>query len=601
MIHLRPLLAALALSAAAARPALARSPIHVLVNHVGYDARGSKKLVVQADSEADLAASAGLRVFQLLADDDTVAFEGTLVKSGNVDGWKRGVFARGDFSALSRAGTFRARVAGKDGAVFSDPFVIRAGLLPETCTSNLMFYFKSQRCSGIYDRVDRKMAFFGQKRPPVDVHGGWYDASGDVSKYLTHLSYANYMNPQQTPAVVWTFLEGRDLLAKTKSKRLQSLRAMHEEEALHGADFLVRMQDPAGYFYATVFDNWSADASKRVIAAYKTQEGHKNANYQAAFREGGGMTVAALARVSTLGRGGDYAPARYLAAAEKGFAHLQAHNLEYVDDHKENIIDDYCALMAATELYAATKQPGYLKAARQRRDSLVQRLHKDEHFTDFWRADSDGRRSYFHAAEAGLPVLALLRYHAVEPDAPARQAALDAVKRSLAFELRVTREVANPFGYARQYVTELDGKKHSAFFFPHGNESGYWWQGENARLGSLAAAAFLASRLLPAESRDLAAYATDQLDWILGLNPFDMCMLQGKGRNNPEYEQQQPNAPGGVCNGITSGFTDEHDITFQPQPQASDPDQNWRWSEQWLLHGAYLGLALVAQSAALDR
>jgi len=25
----------------------------------------------------------------------------------------------------------------------------------------------------------------------VDVHGGWYDASGDRSKYLSHLSYAN--------------------------------------------------------------------------------------------------------------------------------------------------------------------------------------------------------------------------------------------------------------------------------------------------------------------------------------------------------------------------------------------------------------------------
>ena len=33
----------------------------------------------------------------------------------------------------------------------------------------------------------------------ADLHGGWYDASGDVSKYLSHLSYANYMNPQQTP------------------------------------------------------------------------------------------------------------------------------------------------------------------------------------------------------------------------------------------------------------------------------------------------------------------------------------------------------------------------------------------------------------------
>jgi hypothetical protein len=586
-------------------PAFARNPpLRILTNQVGYDVRGSKKLIVQIDREAgaDVAAKPPA-AFQVVDDNDRVAVEGPLTPPTNVDGWKRGTYLKGDFSKLAQAGTYRARISGKDGMIWSQSFAVKPDLLPETCSSNLMFYFKSQRCSGVYDQADRKMTFFGQKRAPIDVHGGWYDASGDVSKYLSHLSYANFMNPQQTPAVVWSFLESRDLLADKKSKRLQSLRAMYAEEALHGADFLVRMQDPAGYFYATVFDNWSADVSKREIASYKTQEGHKNTEYQAAFREGGGMTIAALARVSSLGRKGDYAPARYLSAAEKGFAHLQAHNLEYVDDHKENIIDDYCALMAATELFAATKKPAYLKSARQRRAALIERLHKDQRFTDFWRADADGRRSYFHGAEAGLPVLALLRYRAIEPDAASREQAMEAISRSLAFELTVTREVANPFGYARQYVTELDGNKHSAFFLPHGNESGYWWQGENARLGSLAAAAFLAARQLGPQAGDrrsaLAAYGTDQLDWILGLNPFDMCMLQGKGRNNPEYEQEQPNAPGGVCNGITSGFSDEHDIAFQPLPQANIPDQNWRWSEQWLLHAAWLGLAMAAQSAAL--
>ena len=581
---------------ALAHPAQAAlPPLRILINQVGYDARGSKKLIVQSQTTAAAATS-----FQIVDDNDRIVFEGPLGKPSSVDGWKRGAYLKGDFSALVQPGSYRARVGGKEpGAVLSQPFLVRAELLPETCSTNLMFYFKSQRCSGVFDQADRKMSFFGSKRAPVDVHGGWYDASGDVSKYLTHLSYANYMNPQQTPGVVWSFLAGLELLQDHRSKRLQALRAMQEEEAIHGADFLVRMQDPAGYFYTTVFDNWSGEVQRRVIASYKTQEGDKNSQYQAAFREGGGMAIAALARASTLGRRGDHAPARYLAAAEKGFAHLQAHNLEYDDDHQENIIDDYCALLAASELYGATKKPGYLKSARQRQRALVQRLQRDDHFTDFWRADAAGKRSYFHGAEAGLPVLALLRYRAVEPDAAAREQTLQAIKRSLAFELQITREVANPFGYARQYVTELDGKKHSAFFLPHKNETGYWWQGENARLGSLAAAAFMASRLLATESRELKAYATDQLDWILGLNPYDMCMLQGQGRNNPEYSEEQPNAPGGVCNGITSGFSDEHDIAFLPEPQGSDPEQNWRWSEQWLLHGAWLGLALAAQSAAL--
>jgi hypothetical protein len=391
-----------------------------------------------------------------------------------------------------------------------------------------------------------------------------------------------------------------------KDERLQSLRPKLEEEALWGADFLVRMQDPAGYFYATVFDVWTADPGKREISAFKTQKGERTPDYQAALREGGGMAIAALARVSTLrARGtqkpmpqsGDYPPARYLAAAEKGWAHLAANNLKYADDHHENIIDDYCALLAASELWLATKKPAYLKAARERAVALRGRLHRDERWKNFWRADDKGERPFFHAADAGLPVVALLRYRAVETDAALQASALQSVRDSLAFELAITREVANPFGYARQYVKAPEGAKHSAFFIPHQNESGYWWQGENARLGSLATAALLAARESSGnEARALRGYATDQIDWILGLNPFDMSMLQGRGRNNPDYIPVNPNVPGGVCNGITAGFEDEHDIAFMPPPQGNDIEQNWRWAEQWVPHAAWLVLALSVQA-----
>jgi hypothetical protein len=36
-----------------------------------------------------------------------------------------------------------------------------------------------------------------------------------------------------------------------------------------------------------------------------------------------------------------------------------------------------------------------------------------------------------------------------------------------------------------------------------------------------------------------------------------------------------------------------------PPPHDQDPGENWRWSEQWLPHGAWLVLALAAQQAAL--
>jgi hypothetical protein len=586
---LAPALVLLASAADAASPPVT---VRILTNHLGYETHGSKKFVVQADQELSSPS------FQIVDDHWVPVLAGVPGKLAQVDGWKRWRYWRGDFSTVEKPGTYRVRFTGPRGDVYSEAFTIKERLLPEIAINDLLSYFRSQRATGPYDKADRHMKFSGQKRAPVDVHGGWYDASGDVSKYFSHLSYANYLNPQQTPMAVWALLEASELLAGIKSERLASLRPHLEEEALYGADFLVRMQDPAGYFYATVFDVWTADPAKREISAFKTQKGNRYQDYQAAFREGGGVAIAALARVSTMNQTGDYPPARYLAAAEKGFAHLQANNLKYDDDHTENIIDDYCALLAASELFKATKKPAYLAAARKRAESLRARLSHDERWKNFWRADAKGDRPYFHAAEAGLPVVALLRYRSIETDEALAAAALQSVRDSLAFELSITREVANPFGYARQYVKALDGPKHSAFFIPHKNESGYWWQGENARLGSLATAAFLASRQLQGkESADLRAYAVDQLDWVFGLNPFDMTFLQGRGRNNPDYIAVNPNIPGGVCNGITSGVEDEHDIAFMPEPQGRDIEENWRWAEQWIPHAAWLTVALAAQAA----
>jgi hypothetical protein len=151
-------------------------------------------------------------------------------------------------------------------------------------------------------------------------------------------------------------------------------------------------------------------------------------------------------------------------------------------------------------------------------------------------------------------------------------------------------------------VQPVDSGRRPAFFFPQHNESGYWWQGENARLASLAAAARLSRGALapkgappegPLEAR-LGSYAADQLGWILGCNPFDACFLHGFGRNNPEYEPGFPNSFGGICNGVTAGFGDEEDIAFLPAPYAEDPRQRWRWSEQWLPHAAWYLLAVCA-------
>ncbi len=315
-------------------------------------------------------------------------------------------------------------------------------------------------------------------------------------------------------------------------------------------------------------------------------------DYEVGYRNGGGIAIAALALASTQNSAGDFPSSDYLRAAREAFAYLEKNNARLMNDGKENIVDDYCALMAATELFKATKDASYKSAADTRADNLLRRLTSAGGYSDYFRAD-DKDRPFFHAADAGLPIVALLNYKPIADEAAAGRV-LAAVKMHLKFQLAITAEVPNPFGYARQLVQSKDGTRRASFFFPHDTETAPWWQGENARLASLAAAARLASREFPddpAFQHNLRTFAADQLNWILGLNPYDTCMLHGAGHNNPAYmffdSWQYTNAPGGICNGITAGYTDPHDIDFHLPFSVTGKDEDWRWGEQWLPHAAW--------------
>ncbi|WP_029299461.1 glycoside hydrolase family 9 protein, partial [Aeromonas hydrophila] len=171
------------------------------------------------------------------------------------------------------------------------------------------------------------------------------------------------------------------------------------------------------------------------------------------------------------------------------------------------------------------------------------------------------------------------------------------IEQALAAELALCARPGNPFTLARQYVKGVDEAPRVSFFMPHHNESGYWWQGENARLASLAAMAFAAAAQLPRQRKPLLTFGQHQLDWILGQNPFNACMLAGHGSNNPAYTAGYPNALGGICNGITAGFDDEAEIAFIPAAYKDRLDQNWRWGEQWIPHAAWFALAITWQNA----
>lgn len=567
----------------------------LLYNHLGYEIDADKSFILQTHSETIPTK------FRIIDENNQIAFDGNFESGGTIAEWHTGKAYSGNFSALNSEGSYKIVTNFNDQTLESHYFNIEDQIIATQTLDLLISGIRSQRAAGEFNERDKKMSFYGERSDTVDVSGGWYDATGDRGKYLSHLSYANYMNPQQAPMVVWNFLEAHKRTQNYLGSDASSMRNRLLEEAAHGADWLVRMQDPEGYFYINVFANWSWQPEQREISAYVGQEGFKSSDYEAGFREGGGMSIAALARSAKEQLSGEFTSEEYLEAAIKGYDHLLDHNLEYIDDGIENIIDDYTALMAASELYSATSDEQYLEDARSRKNSLINRLTDDENVSGYWKADDEGFRPFFHAAEAGLPIISLVKYLEIELDDSHRDTVLKALRRSVDFEMNVTGDVFNPFGYARQYVKGTDGnQKHTAFFIPNQNETNYWWQGENARISSLAAAMHHALPFLEeSQKQDALVYATHQINWILGLNPFNMSMLDGLGHNNPEYfeGENQLNVSGCISNGITSGFDNENDISFNPEPYGSDPSHAWRWGEQWLQHGSWF---LLAISSSLD-
>jgi hypothetical protein len=584
--------------------ALAAAPPRILTNHLGYEATSCKRAVIQGSAE-DAFGAFVVRT----SPEGVIVFKGKAGAGTPVEGWRDWRFWNLDFSELQAEGTYVLECAGKDGAVKSFPFRLRKDLLERETLSDVLYYFKGQRASGDLDRADRKLPSPDGKGTR-DVRGGWYDASGDYGIHLSHLDYSLYFTPQQVPLVAVSLARTLELLEARKDGNFTQIRRRLADELAFGADFLVRMRDPHAAFFesiagpgpgkkpedrrfGTVMTQGYAVKKDRPAEGAPVPREH-DGTYGVGFRSGGGFAVAGLAMAARSAQGGEFGREAYLKAAQEAFAFLEAHNKEMLPDGTENIIDDYAALLAASELLRTTRDPRYAAAAKTRAESLMARLGPDG-----WRADGK-ERPFFHAADAGAPVVCLLDYLPLADPATATRIKA-AVRGAMERELARTSEVPNPFGLARQRVETRSGGRRSTFFFPHDTETAPWWQGENARLASLSAAARLAAPLYatdPVFQERLKAYAADQLNWILGLNPFDASMLQSSGRNNPEYtfftSWEYKSAPGGIVNGITSGWQDDKGIDFKVPFEVTGQDSDWRWAEQWLPHTAWYLLAVAA-------
>ena len=572
-------------------PATAYAGITIYVNQVALDSKGPKMAVICADNPLT-----NRNTFSLIdAVSGKIVFTGATGIAMQVEEWLPGKFCyQANFSPFTKSGQYKIAVAIAGTTYTSAAFTIGDNALAMLTIPSILHYYNKQRANTAQElAADKQLLLFGSNTT-VDLRGGWCDASGDVSKYFSHLAYANFMSPQQIPLVTWSLANATENLAHLLTQ--QGIKDAMEQEALWGADYLMRSLSPDGYFYMTVFSYFKPNPGERRVVGLLANS-VTTSDYQCAFREGGGMAIAALARVARWQQHGDFTNSEYLAAAKRAFDHLLKNNTRYTDDGKENIIDDYCALMAATELWMTTDDSLYSNEARKRARHLIKRMTPEGYFIA-----NDANRPFWHASDAGLPVIALARYLKKETANNLRQPVLVVIKQALDYQLRINRTVSNPFDYARQTFLYQNNTA-TGFFIPHNNETGWWWQGENARLASLAAMAIAGGRLVyPAKGGwgikdSLAAFASQQLSWIMGCNPYDMCFMYGFGKQNVPYMASQfghGSEKGGISNGITGkdGNGDGSGIDFKIHADGNE----WRWTEQWLPHAAWFLVAVTAMA-----
>src|ERR1700744_6401663 len=153
---------------------LRAQPVKIITNHVGYEDSRAKHAVIVADNKYDI------KSFSLVdAVTGKTVFTGSLVYSGKVDKWKNFQFWTIDFSTFTTPGSYKLQAGVQGKTVSSYPFAIGKNVLEKATISDVVYYFKGQRSSGLFDKADHHLALSGTTADTIDAHGGWYDATGD--------------------------------------------------------------------------------------------------------------------------------------------------------------------------------------------------------------------------------------------------------------------------------------------------------------------------------------------------------------------------------------------------------------------------------------
>jgi hypothetical protein len=239
-------------------------------------------------------------------------------------------------------------------------------------------------------------------------------------------------------------------------------------------------------------------------------------------------------------------------------------------------------LLADLELEALTGEDKYFDNAQ----TCVELLVREQKADGLWPSDI-----YSRTVLQGVPPASLALYVRAHPGTKTSENAKNALRLWMKRIIQLTN---NPFNI----IPWAEG----VFFNPDIKD--YWYVGQNSQYLSNAWALYLAAPLLREAKATLLA--DRQVDWILGVNPYGLCMMEGKGKFNSPFYLHRWGANeirGSVPGAIPNGFCRKNSEKDQPYYDLYNPPRtvSYHTSEPWEPHNAFYILAVLARVENQDR
>lgn len=466
-----------------------------------------------------------------------------------------GDYSVGDFSQLIQEGRYFI----KSDTLRSYPFTISKSVY-QLPMSMIVDYFSHQRCgastTGYMSPCHLDDGIRQDNGKHQDVTGGWHDAS-DLRKWV-----------EATVYTVFGLGKTYDLYDKTNPQRGKII-----EELMWGNDYFLKMQEPQGYLMANIGGNenrWSdseiGNKDDRIIRTTPV-------NMLSQFNF---VTAEAMLSRIIKANNPNYSK-KCLDAAIKCFDW----SIKEKKERGPSIIG--ASIQAALEMYKTTNQETYKNFAVAEAAELKkqQATTQEGGIGGFFYTTASSQEPYKHiwwGCFEFISICDLIEAFPTHSDVPVWKSMIsDYAYKYLSFMSQKNSFAIIPYGL----FTKQDpggNRKVGNYWYRYFMQTNIgWYVGINANLASSGIGLMKAGRIL--NDPKLKALAQKQLDWILGVNPFNSSTMIQVGYNNPvrfinggEFRPPVPLLSGAVMNGLTGDSNDQP--TFITK-------NNWQQSEYW--------------------